>query len=103
MTIQSNIGEAKTRLSELVAACLRGEEVILAHAGRPVARIVGLEAAVAEAAEVKYAERKAKWDAWIGSKAGLLPKGTGDLFLEPTYSDEEMQAFEDDPGNPLNQ
>ena len=102
MTIQSNIGEAKTRLSELVAASLRGEEVILAQAGKPVARIVGLETAVAELAEVKRVERKAKWEAWIGSKAGLLTKGAGDLFLEPTYSDEEMEAFDSNPDNPLN-
>lgn len=101
MTIQSNIGEAKTRLSELVAASLRGEEVILAQAGKPVARIVGLQQAVEEVAEAKRAERAAKWDAWIGSKAGLLPEGTGDLFLSPTYSDEEVQAFEDSPDNPL--
>lgn len=43
MTIHANIGEAKTRLSELVAAALRGERVILQHAGVPKARIVALD------------------------------------------------------------
>ena len=38
----------------------------------------------------------------MGSKAGLLPPEACDLFLEPTYTDEEMEAFEDSPDNPLN-
>ena len=40
-----NIGEAKTRLSELVAAAVRGEEVVLQKAGRPLVRLVPLEEA----------------------------------------------------------
>ena len=39
MATQVNIGEAKTRLSELVAAVERGEEVTLARAGVPVVRL----------------------------------------------------------------
>ena len=35
-----NIAEAKAELSALVAAVQKGEEVILAKAGKPVARIV---------------------------------------------------------------
>lgn len=37
-----NIHEAKTTLSQLVEAAEAGETVILARAGKPVARIVGL-------------------------------------------------------------
>jgi prevent-host-death family protein len=40
MAIHVNIGEAKTRLSELVAASLRGEEVTIARAGVPAVRLV---------------------------------------------------------------
>lgn len=40
MTIQLNIAEAKARLSELIDAAIAGEEVVLARAGKPVARIV---------------------------------------------------------------
>jgi prevent-host-death family protein len=39
-----NIHEAKTTLSRLVAAVEAGEDVILARAGRPVARITRLSA-----------------------------------------------------------
>ena len=48
MTIHVNIGEAKTRLSELVAAAKRGEEVIIAKAGQPVARLEPIDAEAAE-------------------------------------------------------
>jgi prevent-host-death family protein len=37
-----NIHEAKTHLSRLIARVVRGEEIILAKAGRPVAKIVPL-------------------------------------------------------------
>lgn len=40
MTIQMNIADAKARLSELIDAALQGEDVVLARAGKPVARIV---------------------------------------------------------------
>jgi prevent-host-death family protein len=93
MTIHVNIGEAKTRLSELVAASLRGEEVILSKAGKPVARIAALEDALAEAKERERAERAAKMKAYIGSGKGRMPPHAGDLFLEPTYTDEELDSF----------
>jgi prevent-host-death family protein len=35
-----NIYDAKTRLSQLVERASRGEEVIIARAGRPLARLV---------------------------------------------------------------
>lgn len=38
--MQMNIAEAKAKLSELIAAAERGEEVILARGGHPVVRIV---------------------------------------------------------------
>ena len=40
-----NIHEAKTQLSKLVDAAAAGETVIIAKAGRPVARLVRIDAA----------------------------------------------------------
>lgn len=40
--VQVNIYEAKAKLSELIARVELGEEVTIARAGRPVARLVGL-------------------------------------------------------------
>lgn len=39
-----NIYEAKTRLSELVDRAAEGEEIVIAKAGTPVARLVPLRA-----------------------------------------------------------
>ena len=40
MTLHVNIGEAKTRLSELVAAAVRGQDIVLDKAGEPQVRLV---------------------------------------------------------------
>ncbi len=40
---QINIHEAKTHLSRLVEDVARGDEIVIAKAGKPVARLVGIE------------------------------------------------------------
>ncbi len=45
MTIQINIHEAKTRLSELLQRVMNGEEIIIAKAGKPVARLLPFQPA----------------------------------------------------------
>jgi prevent-host-death family protein len=40
--MQVNMHEAKTRLSELVAAAERGEDVVIARNGEPAARLVAV-------------------------------------------------------------
>ncbi|MGH2454714.1 MAG: type II toxin-antitoxin system Phd/YefM family antitoxin [Candidatus Limnocylindria bacterium] len=40
--MQVNIHEAKTQLSRLVQRAAKGEEIVIAIAGRPIARLVGL-------------------------------------------------------------
>ena len=42
--MQVNVHEAKTRLSELLAAAERGEEVVIARNGAPAARLVAVVA-----------------------------------------------------------
>lgn len=69
MTIHVNIGEAKARLSELVAASLRGEEVILARAGEPKVRLVALPKAAAQ----DRGERRNRVDALLVA-ADALPE-----------------------------
>lgn len=39
----SNIHEAKSQLSQLIEAAQRGEEVIIARAGKPVARLIAYQ------------------------------------------------------------
>ena len=44
--MQVNMLEAKTQLSKLVEAVLRGEEVVIANRGKPVVKLVKAEAPV---------------------------------------------------------
>jgi antitoxin (DNA-binding transcriptional repressor) of toxin-antitoxin stability system len=69
MTIHVNIGEAKTRFSELCAAALRGEEVIVQNAGVPKLRLVALPEAVA----LDRATRRARIDALL-AEMDKVPK-----------------------------
>lgn len=68
MSMLVNIGEAKTRLSELVAAATGGEEVILARAGAPQVRLV----AVAPRGDGEVERRAAKRQAGLGMWAHLV-------------------------------
>ncbi len=43
MTCQINIAEAKAKLSELLDRALAGEEIVIARAGKPLARLVPVE------------------------------------------------------------
>ncbi len=43
MTCQLNIAEAKAKLSELIDRALAGEEIVIARAGKPLARLVPVE------------------------------------------------------------
>ena len=40
---QVNLYEAKTRLSSLVERAAKGEEIVIAKAGKPMARLIALE------------------------------------------------------------
>ena len=86
MTINVNIGEAKTRLSELVVRALEGEEVILQKAGRPVLKLMPLADAERFEAERVAARRTA---------------GVG--AFRPAFSgpDLSLEALKADRGDPL--
>jgi prevent-host-death family protein len=69
-----NIHEAKARLSELLDRALAGEEIIIARAGRPLARLLPLES------------QKPR-------RPGLAKGRLTDAFFEPLPS-EELDAWE---------
>lgn len=71
---QYNAQDAKTRLSELLAMVERGEELVIAKAGRPVARLVKIE---------RPTKRR------LGFVRGRLP----DDFLEP-MGEEDLAEWE---------
>jgi prevent-host-death family protein len=45
MAVSYNVYEAKTHLSQLLDRAAAGEEIVIARAGRPVARLVALAGA----------------------------------------------------------
>lgn len=81
MTIHVNIGEAKTRLSQLVAAALRGEEVVLQKAGQPQVRLVPVGDASRAEREAIARRRAAAFGKFKDAFAGA------DLSLEALKAD----------------
>jgi prevent-host-death family protein len=75
MPSQVNIHEAKTHFSSLVDRALRGEEIIIARGGKPVAKLVPL---------TPEAPRQ----------AGLLKGIFDERFFEP-MPEEELAAIEE--------
>ena len=74
MTVQVNVQEAKTRLSQLLARAENGEEVVIARDGTPIAALVPVQAA---------AQRP------VGFVTGSLTDG----FFEP-LPDDELESWE---------
>jgi prevent-host-death family protein len=74
VTLQVNVQEAKTRLSQILAAAEGGEDVVIARDGKPVVRLVPVAAP---------APRE------VGFVTGSVP----DSFFEP-LPDDELTAWE---------
>jgi len=85
MTIHVNMGEAKTRLSQLVAAAMRGEEVIVQKAGAPQVKLVPVEEAEAEKRREIARRRIANIGRFREAFEGY------DVEIEPSMTDEEVE------------
>jgi len=76
-----NLYEAKTGLSQLVERAAKGEEVIIAKAGKPMVRLVPV---------VQEAKQKEKRD-WGKNLLGVTYIAPD--FDEPAWTDEELEEF----------
>ena len=85
MTIHVNIAEAKAKLSSLVKASLRGEEVVIDRDGKPQVRLTPMP-------EAKAVDREAR-----ARKLGELMKRMDAL---PVLSDEDPLQW-DENGLPI--
>ncbi len=56
MTVQVNIAEAKAKPSALLDRALAGEEIVIARAGKPLARLVPVEE--------RQPRQKGAWRGW---------------------------------------
>jgi prevent-host-death family protein len=74
VSVQLNVQEAKTRLSQLLAAAERGEDVVIARDGTPVARLVPVEPPAAR-------------------PVGFVPGTVPDTFFEP-LPESELELWE---------
>lgn len=74
MSIQVNVQEAKTRLSQILAQAERGEDVVIARDGTPIARLVPVGPPSPRP---------------VGFVPGVLP----DSFFEP-LPDDELEQWE---------
>ncbi len=76
MTAQINVAEAKAKLSSLLDRVLAGEDIVIARAGKPLARLVPIK---------EQARRKpGAWRHW---------KARADVLLEP-MAPEDLDAAE---------
>jgi prevent-host-death family protein len=75
-----NISEAKAELSSLIAMVQRGDEVILAKAGKPVAKIVPYSGAAG-----KRVPGAMEGEIWIAPDFDQLPADMAEAFgmVEP--------------------
>lgn len=88
----SNIHEAKTNLSKLIEAALRGEEVVIAKAGKPLVRIVAIDVQPEEK-PLTPGEKFQRGVELMRAKYANLPKITEEQWAE---SDRYvLQLFED--------
>lgn len=83
MAIQVNIHEAKTNLSKLIEAVKRGEEVVIARAGKPEVRLV-----VAETSEQKPKRRP--FGAWKGKVWYAPDYDQADAEIERDFYDSKI-------------
>jgi len=79
-----NVRDAKTHFSKLLARVMRGEEIVIAKAGKPVARLIperpptparrvpGIDKGKLKIADDFDQMSKSELDEWYG--ANLLPK-----------------------------
>ena len=84
--MQVNMLEAKTQLSKLVEAVLRGEEVVIANRGKPVVKLVKANAPVKRVA---------------GAWAGLMTDAEIDHAFSPEVDAELAREFQASIDRPI--
>ncbi len=84
MKIQVNIHEAKTTLSKLIEAAERGEEVVIARAGKPAVKLVAAET------EVAKPKQRRGFGAWKGK-----------VWFAPDYDQADAEIEKDFYSSPI--
>ncbi|GAB3906583.1 type II toxin-antitoxin system Phd/YefM family antitoxin [Kibdelosporangium lantanae] len=77
MSVQVNIYEAKTRLSQLVDQAVEGEDVIIARNGTPIARLVPIQRPAARRQPGAW-----KGKGWVAPDFDETPEELVELFYD---------------------
>jgi prevent-host-death family protein len=80
-----NVHEAKTNFSRLLERVQAGEEVVIAKAGTPVAKLVAID--VGASSEPLPPRQPGRYK---GELSGIPDS----VWFDPFYTDEELDAFE---------
>jgi antitoxin (DNA-binding transcriptional repressor) of toxin-antitoxin stability system len=96
VAIHVNIGEAKTRLSQLIAAALRGEEVVVDNDGRPQVRLVAVPEATDAERERMIAKRRAAVGKWAKDFENWEDINPEWVRAQREYSEERRKLYGDD-------
>jgi prevent-host-death family protein len=81
--VRVNVGQAKTDLSKLLARVEAGEEVEIARAGRPVARLVRIEPADGPGQRFLAAHGSLAGRIWIADDFELSDAELDEILDEP--------------------
>lgn len=99
MARQVNIAEAKAKLSELVEAASRGEEIVLARHGKPVARLSAMTPNKAPGRR-KFGQNEAMarhldWDRWWRDWKAMDAETEADADASDIFpkADQRSRAF----------
>lgn len=87
MTLHFNVGEAKAKLSQLIAAVRRGEDVVIDHDGKPQVRLVLVGSADDSDRVRRAAKRASAFGMWREAFRGWQETDIG-----PSMTDDEVEV-----------
>lgn len=90
-----NMHDAKTRLSELVARAVKGEPFIIAKAGKPMVKVVPIDAPAQGSAQRRFGFAKDLWEAPSDELWAELDREVRALFEDEAARDGGVASAHD--------
>lgn len=87
VTKHFNVGEAKAKLSQLIAAAKRGEDVVIDHDGKPQVRLIKIDSVDADERARRAKKRASAFGMWREAFRGWEETDIG-----PSMTDEEVET-----------
>jgi prevent-host-death family protein len=87
MTKHFNVGEAKAKLSQLIAAAKRGEDVVIDHDGKPQVRLVKIDCVDGAERARRAKKRASAFGMWRE-----IFRGWPESEIGPSMTDADVEA-----------